>query len=441
MAKMKAGNLTGIGNHNQRKTEKHSNPDIDIERSHLNYDLVNRTENYKTDIENYINENKSTSRAVRKDAVLINEWIITSDQNFFKDLSPDRTKEFFEVAKDYFAENFGDENIRYAQVHLDETTPHMHLGIVPFDKDNKLSAKRVFDRKTLKKIQDELPKYLKEHDFDLIRGEKGSERKHLSVPEYKQAQAKIDELNKSYETQKQKVIDVFEQTPEKISSKEFQIYHEMKDVEVETGEKNFLGQPKMKVEKQKTGNVVMPLKKYRELQKIAEKNIEIEKQVNAFMKTNLVEKNREYAQMVNKNAEIARDALSELEKRYDEIDHLKAENLSLKDEINKIYVEIKEVLIQKLELPQFLHEIFSNLKERFENSQFVNLFVQDKREEMKKIEREIDSDPTKSELDKRTEKLRAKEDLKFSVSSLKEQAKTKNKQQKPKIKRSKGMSR
>src|SRR5699024_2929810 len=81
---MKAGNLVGMGNHNQRLTDNHSNKDIDTERSYLNYDLVNRTDNYKTDIQQFINENKSSSRAVRKDAVLINEWIITSDNQFLK---------------------------------------------------------------------------------------------------------------------------------------------------------------------------------------------------------------------------------------------------------------------------------------------------------------------------------------------------------------------
>lgn len=35
MQKMKSVNLVGIGNHNQRLTENHSNKDI--ERSHLNY--------------------------------------------------------------------------------------------------------------------------------------------------------------------------------------------------------------------------------------------------------------------------------------------------------------------------------------------------------------------------------------------------------------------
>ncbi|APE89825.1 hypothetical protein AS852_14265 (plasmid) [Staphylococcus aureus] len=64
MQKMKAENLVGIGNHNQRKTKNHSNPDIDTSLSKLNYDLVDRTQNYKTDIENFINENKTTTRAV-----------------------------------------------------------------------------------------------------------------------------------------------------------------------------------------------------------------------------------------------------------------------------------------------------------------------------------------------------------------------------------------
>lgn len=200
MQKMKAGNLVGMGNHNQRLTDNHSNKDIDTERSYLNYDLVNRTDNYKTDIQQFINDNKLSSRAVRKDAVLINEWIITSDNHFFKDKDDKEIKDFFEQSKDYFAEKFGDENIRYAQVHLDETTPHMHLGIVPFNAENKLSAKTVFNRQVLQAVQDELPTYLQERGFNLERGEKGSERKNLSVPEYK---AMREDLKK-IETEKQK---------------------------------------------------------------------------------------------------------------------------------------------------------------------------------------------------------------------------------------------
>ena len=177
MQKMKAENLVGIGNHNQRKTKNHSNPDIDTSLSKLNYDLVDRTQNYKTDIENFINENKTTTRAVRKDAVLVNEWIISSDKDFFDNLTESEIENFFERSKDYFAEKFGEKNIRYATVHLDESTPHMHMGIVPFDKDNKLSAKRVFNRQALRDVQEELPNYLHKFRFEIERGQKVQKEK------------------------------------------------------------------------------------------------------------------------------------------------------------------------------------------------------------------------------------------------------------------------
>ncbi len=206
MQKMKAENLVGIGNHNQRKTKNHSNPDIDTSLSKLNYDLVDRTQNYKTDIENFINENKSTTRAVRKDAVLVNEWIITSDKDFFDNLTESEIENFFERSKDYFAEKFGEKNIRYATVHLDESTPHMHMGIVPFDKDNKLSAKRVFNRQALRDVQEELPSYLQELGFEIERGQKGSERKNLTVPEFKKLKEEEREIKKELQIKKDELM-------------------------------------------------------------------------------------------------------------------------------------------------------------------------------------------------------------------------------------------
>ena len=89
MQKLKADNLVGLGNHDQRRTQNQKNADIDVDRSVLNYDLVaGRTNHFKMDIEAHINEHKTSQRAVRKDAVLVavrkdavlvNEWIISSD--------------------------------------------------------------------------------------------------------------------------------------------------------------------------------------------------------------------------------------------------------------------------------------------------------------------------------------------------------------------------
>ena len=191
MEKMKSDNLVGIGNHNQRRFSNHSNKDIDVSKSHLNYDILDKVKSYKTDIEGYINANKSSKRAVRKVAVLVCEWIITSDSDFFESMSPADTREYFQTAIDFFAERYGSKNLMYAQVHLDERTPHMHLGIVPFDKDNKLTAKTMFDREALQDIQNELPRYMNERGFEVERGRAGSEAKHLTVQEYKDVQKEI----------------------------------------------------------------------------------------------------------------------------------------------------------------------------------------------------------------------------------------------------------
>jgi len=192
MAKMKSGNLGGIQRHNQRETSNHSNIDIDTERSHLNYDLVNDFPvKYDEHIREIINSQKISNRAVRKDAVLVDEWIITSEKNFFESVDQ---QEFFQSAVDYFSNRCGAENIAYATVHLDETTPHMHLGIVPM-LEGRLSSKTVFSRQALRDIQEELPKFLQNRDFDIQRGLRGSERQHLSVPEYKEVQEKVAELN------------------------------------------------------------------------------------------------------------------------------------------------------------------------------------------------------------------------------------------------------
>lgn len=187
MEKMKVGNLGGAYRHNERIFKKHSNKDIDVTKSHLNYELTERDRSisYERQIKNYVNENKISNRAIRKDAVLCDEWMITSDKAFFEKLSDEQTRAFFETAKNYFAENYGDENIAYASVHLDETTPHMHMGIVPFQ-NGKLSSKAMFGKKELKKIQEDLPNYMIKHGFEVERGELNSEKKHKTVAEFKQ---------------------------------------------------------------------------------------------------------------------------------------------------------------------------------------------------------------------------------------------------------------
>lgn len=198
MQKMKSGNLGGAYRHNERIFGNHSNKDIDPEKTHLNYELTDRDRSipYDRQIKQYINDNKISKRALRKDAVLCNEWIITSDKAFFENMSPDQIKNFFETAKNFFAERYGNSNIAYAMVHLDESTPHMHLGLVPMQ-NGKLSSKSLFgSRDQLKEIQEAFPRYLNEHGYNLQRGESDSKKKHLETAEFKEKQRLLDDTDK-----------------------------------------------------------------------------------------------------------------------------------------------------------------------------------------------------------------------------------------------------
>ncbi|WP_234770420.1 MobV family relaxase [Staphylococcus aureus] len=367
MQKMKAENLVGIGNHNQRKTKNHSNPDIDTSLSKLNYDLVDRTQNYKTDIENFINENKSTTRAVRKDAVLVNEWIISSDKDFFDNLTESEIENFFERSKDYFAEKFGEKNIRYATVHLDESTPHMHMGIVPFDKDNKLSAKRVFNRQALRDVQEELPKYLQDFQFEIARGQKGSERKNLTVPEFKKLKEEELEIKKdeliayTKENQIDKKLDI---TPIK----------EMEDIEIETDEKTLFGKNKTEIVRQWTGNIILSENDYLKLNKEIKKGKKTEGRLAAILETDVYQENKELKNelkdQIDKNDKDI-DDYNDLVKRYnnlyEENTSLKSQIGDLKEEIKLIYQSTKRFLKDRISDFKAFKEVFKELADNISN--------------------------------------------------------------------------
>ena len=347
MQKMKAGNLVGIGNHNQRKFENHSNKEIDVSKAHLNYDLVNRTENYKTDIEQFIDENKFTTRAVRKDAVLVNEWIISSDRDFFEDLSEKEIENFFARSKDYFLEKFGDENIRYAQVHLDETTPHMHLGIVPFDEDKKLSAKRVFNRQALRDVQEELPEYLQRYRYEIKRGRKGSDRKNLTVPEFKemkkeqqQMELKRDQAIEVTETKRQELLSYIRDKEIDWDFNDIQAKKEVKDVKVPTGE-SFLGIERTETVTKPTGNYIISEANLQRIKELNEHSKKREAKLQSVLDTDFYRKNKslesELSQKIVKNNE----DINDYNQLVGEFNTLKEENTLLKDEIRDLKTEIR----------------------------------------------------------------------------------------------------
>ena len=230
MKKMKIDNLSVIFRHDFRETDNHKNQDIDPSKSNQNIELVADHKLRKRDVMDFIQKHRVGSRKVRRDAVVLDEWIVSSDHGYFAKKSPEEVRKYFSDAIGYFAQKFGRENILYGNVHLDESTPHMHMGIVPITKDHKLSSKRVFDRNTLREIQTEFPKYMQEHGHEVVRGSEKSQRKKLSVAEYKHAKEEQKEIEQQRIENFDREIEL-NQREETIDNVERDILHVAKEVD------------------------------------------------------------------------------------------------------------------------------------------------------------------------------------------------------------------
>ncbi len=198
MDKFKKEAVRGIQSHNNRERESHSNPDIDYSKSQGNYDLHGQKAEYAQAIQNRIDD-LLLVKAVRKDAVQMCGLIVSSDRAFFEKLTPEDTRRFFKESKAFLTAFVGPENVISAMVHMDEKTPHMHFLHVPVTPEGKLSAKTLYTRESLKKLQTELPRHLQSLGFDVQRGveqEPGAAKKHLDTREFKQQQEAVRSLEK-----------------------------------------------------------------------------------------------------------------------------------------------------------------------------------------------------------------------------------------------------
>lgn len=162
-----------------------NNPQIDSEITRYNYHTLNRESTYTQFINKRIYELNLPTKP-RKDAVLMASFVIGSDREFFKGLKPWEQERFFKECTQYFADKYGEENIISAIVHVDETTPHMHLNLMTI-KNGRLCCKNLFNPAALTKLQTDFHETVGKH-WDLKRGKEGSDKKHLDTAEFKAQQ-------------------------------------------------------------------------------------------------------------------------------------------------------------------------------------------------------------------------------------------------------------
>lgn len=201
--KHKSSAVGGIEAHNERtKSEYKSNPDIDLSKSKDNYNLVGLHCGYRDAINTLLKIHKCRTR---KDSVVLVETVVTASNEFFKKKSKKEIREFFEHALDFYKKHLTEGTIISAAVHLDETTPHMHLCFVPITKDHRLSAKEIVGNKQkLTYWQDMYHAWMSKKYPELERGTSSqiTGRTYIPTQLYKRAK----NLNK----QAEKIVDAIE---------------------------------------------------------------------------------------------------------------------------------------------------------------------------------------------------------------------------------------
>ena len=195
-ANYKRDNLAGLYKHNERKNTNYSNKDIDKNKSINNYSIKKCNTTYLNAIKQLIKENDLKCR-ITSYTNLVCEFIITSDKEFFETIGEEETKRYFQTAYNFVAnyKGLGEKYILSAKVHMDESTPHLHLVFVPVvqkldkksgNKINKIACSEYWKGKdSYKKLQDNFYQYITNNGFNLERG-KASNVEHLSTEKLKQ---------------------------------------------------------------------------------------------------------------------------------------------------------------------------------------------------------------------------------------------------------------
>ena len=230
MEKYHKTDIAPVENENERdETYQASNPQIDFTRTRNNYNIIKRQRSYTQFINDKI-EALDLPTKVRKDAVLMCSFVVGSDREFFSRLSPLEQQQFFVDCTRFFAERYGEENIISAVVHMDETTPHLHLNLIPIA-DGRLCAKTLFDRKELQNLQTDFHAAVGKK-WNLQRGKEGSTAKHLDTAAYK--------LKKMSEAADQAELRADEAEKKKLIAESRQVHAERKAQQLEDRQKQLL---------------------------------------------------------------------------------------------------------------------------------------------------------------------------------------------------------
>lgn len=212
------GQLFAHINRDRATIDRYGNKDIDSSKTHLNYDIIHG------DLEKIQVRLSEVKHQKRDDLVTLCACVITLPGDLI-DSSKEDQKKFFITATEFMKQKFGENNVIYATVHNDETTPHLHVGFVPVTQikrkyrskakqgqtytEERISAKAVVNRNMLKSFHTELDQYVEKYfqKCEILNGALKN-RQNISIGELKARTEEMylvqqDAINKLAITQKE----------------------------------------------------------------------------------------------------------------------------------------------------------------------------------------------------------------------------------------------
>jgi len=118
---------------------------------------------------------------VRKNGVHVIEYLVTGSPEAVNGMNRSEQDTYFEDALEWIRERHGADQVVYAGIHRDETTPHLYAYAVPIDEKGKLNCSAFLDgRQMLSEMQTDFADRVGEK-HGLERGIEGSKATHQRV--------------------------------------------------------------------------------------------------------------------------------------------------------------------------------------------------------------------------------------------------------------------
>lgn len=206
MQKFKQSDVKGLEIEIDRKSNNLKNEDINYSLSEKNIDLITPKENLYLDIKNRVSELQKTGSRVQSNSITCAGFVFTLPEDIV-DVS--KRDEYFKTCVEYLQDAFKKENVIQAKIHLDESRPHLHVYLVPENKETgRLQARKSLNRDFLNDLHTKLPGILNNKNFNITRGDSTDKFYVENIHDYKKAMREIEELKKEIDLLKSEKFQV-----------------------------------------------------------------------------------------------------------------------------------------------------------------------------------------------------------------------------------------